>query len=92
MVEIEGLHKRYGDLVALDRVDLEVRQGEIFGLLGPNGSGKSTLLKCLLGLVQRGVQLVTRRALLLLPRPARNPVVEGAASGAGSGGRPDRRA
>jgi ABC-2 type transport system ATP-binding protein len=52
VVQIEGLHKRYGDLVALDRVDLEVRRGEIFGLLGPNGAGKTTLISIVAGLVR----------------------------------------
>ena len=40
MVHIENLVKRYGDLTALNHLDLDIREGEIFGLLGPNGSGK----------------------------------------------------
>ena len=43
-IRIEGLVKRYGDVVAVDGLDLEVRRGECFGLLGPNGAGKTTLL------------------------------------------------
>ena len=39
MVHIENLVKRYGDLTALNHLDLDIREGEIFGLLGPNGSG-----------------------------------------------------
>lgn len=46
-VEARGLTKRYGDLVAVDHLDLELGRGEIFGLLGPNGAGKTTLIKCL---------------------------------------------
>ena len=46
----EGLQKRYGDVVAVSDVTLDVRQGEIFGLLGPNGSGKTTTVECLQGL------------------------------------------
>ncbi|MFC4021037.1 ABC transporter ATP-binding protein [Micromonospora sp. GCM10011542] len=42
--------RRYGDVLALDRVDLDVRDGELVGLLGPNGAGKSTLLNLLVGL------------------------------------------
>ena len=44
--------KRYADIVAVDYVDLDVKYGEILGLLGPNGSGKSTTLKIILGLVK----------------------------------------
>lgn len=51
-VELKGLVKRYSDIVALDNLDLDVRHGEIFGLLGPNGSGKSTTMKIILGLVK----------------------------------------
>ena len=46
----QGLIKRYGDLVAVDALDLEVRSGECFGLLGPNGAGKTTTIEILEGL------------------------------------------
>jgi ribose transport system ATP-binding protein len=48
---VRGLSKRYGSVQALDRVDFELRQGEIMALLGENGAGKSTLVKVLAGLV-----------------------------------------
>ena len=51
-VKLIGVAKRYADVVAVDHVDLDVKNGEIFGLLGPNGSGKSTLLKIILALVK----------------------------------------
>lgn len=51
-VELKGVVKRYNELIAVNNLNLNIRQGEIFGLLGPNGSGKSTTLKMLLGLVQ----------------------------------------
>ena len=51
-VSLKGTAKRFESIVAVDRVDLEIKPGEILGLLGPNGSGKSTTLKMLLGLVQ----------------------------------------
>ncbi len=51
-VELRRVAKRYADIVAVDSVDLDVRRGEIFGLLGPNGSGKSTTLKMILGLIK----------------------------------------
>lgn len=52
VVEVEGLVKRYGDLTAVDRLDLAIRPGEIFGLLGPNGSGKTTTISCILQLLR----------------------------------------
>ena len=49
-IETERLSKRYGDTVALDALDLEVREGEVYGYLGPNGAGKTTTIRLLLGL------------------------------------------
>ena len=46
-ISLCGLTKRFGDLVAVDRVDLEIARGELFGLLGPNGAGKTTIIKML---------------------------------------------
>lgn len=51
-IEVEGLTKTYGDVVALDDVTLSVAAGEVHGLIGPNGAGKSTLLRILFGLVR----------------------------------------
>lgn len=51
IIEIKNLVKRYGDLVALNHFNLEVKKGEILGLLGPNGSGKSTAINCMLSLL-----------------------------------------
>jgi ABC-2 type transport system ATP-binding protein len=50
LIRTRRLTKRYGDLTAVDRLDLEVHRGEIFGLLGPNGAGKTTTILMLLGL------------------------------------------
>ena len=52
LVHIENLVKRYGDLLALDHLSLDIEEGEIFGLLGPNGSGKTTAINCLLALLK----------------------------------------
>jgi ABC-2 type transport system ATP-binding protein len=49
---LTSVSKRYGDITAVDYLDLDIKKGEIFGLLGPNGSGKSTTLKMILGLVK----------------------------------------
>ena len=51
MIHIENLVKRYGDLTALNHLNLDIREGEIFGLLGPNGSGKTTAINCMLSLL-----------------------------------------
>jgi ABC-2 type transport system ATP-binding protein len=51
-IKTQGLHKSYGKIEALRGLDLEVRQGEIFGFLGPNGAGKTTTIRCLLDLIR----------------------------------------
>ena len=51
VVKINSLVKRYKELIAVDHFDLEIKQGEVFGLLGPNGSGKTTTINCLLSLL-----------------------------------------
>jgi ABC-2 type transport system ATP-binding protein len=50
VIEVQGLHKRYGDTVAVDDVSLTVVEGEIFGILGRNGAGKTTTVECIEGL------------------------------------------
>lgn len=51
-IEIRGLTKRYGNLTAVDRLDITVERGSIHGFLGPNGAGKTTTIKVLLGLLR----------------------------------------
>jgi len=51
-VEIRGLVKRYGELTAVDDVDLTVNAGDVYGYLGPNGAGKTTCLRMMLGLIR----------------------------------------
>ena len=51
VIKIENLVKRYKDLIALDHFSIEIKKGEIFGLLGPNGSGKTTAINCMLSLL-----------------------------------------
>ena len=50
VIEVHGLHKEYGDTVAVDDVSFSVSEGEIFGILGPNGAGKTTTVECVEGL------------------------------------------
>lgn len=53
MISIQNLSKSFGDLVAVDQLSLEVKEGEILGFLGPNGAGKTTTIHMLCGLLQR---------------------------------------
>src|SRR2546430_16814512 len=65
-VEARGLVKRYGDIVAVDHVDLMVEPGDVYGYLGPNGAGKTTSLRMLLGLIrptEGGAKLFGRNPL-----------------------------
>jgi ABC-2 type transport system ATP-binding protein len=48
-IQVENLHKRFGQVQALKGVDLQVEKGQIFGLLGPNGAGKTTLIRLMIG-------------------------------------------
>ena len=63
-IAISGLHKAYGDVVAVDDLSLSVPSGAFFGFLGPNGSGKSTTIGCLTGLLE-----ATRGRILLAGEP-----------------------
>lgn len=53
LIEVRGLVKKYKELTAVDNLDLDVKNGEILGLLGPNGSGKSTTINCILSLLKK---------------------------------------
>ena len=52
VIEVSNLVKRYGNLLAVDRLSLQIRPGEIFGLLGPNGAGKTTTIRMMCGLLK----------------------------------------
>ena len=52
IIKVDGLVKRYKELIAVDNFSMSVREGEILGLLGPNGSGKSTTINCILSLLE----------------------------------------
>jgi ABC-2 type transport system ATP-binding protein len=81
VVQIRGLEKRFGGVVAVDGVDLDIERGEIFALLGPNGAGKTTLISIVAGLLRATAGSVTvdgkdvvrdyretRRAIGLVPQ------------------------
>src|SRR5881396_2347592 len=69
-VSARGLVKLYGELIAVDHVDLTVEAGDVFGYLGPNGAGKTTSLRMMLGLIRP-----TEGSVQLF---GRDPLVEGA--------------
>src|SRR5437762_1053372 len=50
MIHVDAISKKFGKQVVLDRLSVDIAEGETFALLGPNGAGKSTLLKCIVGL------------------------------------------
>ncbi|MBO4242081.1 MAG: ABC transporter ATP-binding protein [Clostridiales bacterium] len=68
VIKVEGLVKRYKELIALDHLDLKVKQGEIYGLLGPNGSGKTTAINCILSLLEYDKGTVTVFGKEMTPR------------------------
>lgn len=53
MIKIENLTKKYGNLLAVDNISLEIKEGEVFGLLGPNGAGKTTIIRMLCCLISK---------------------------------------
>ncbi len=73
MVEVEGLTKLYGDLVAVNALSFAVRPGEVMGLVGPNGAGKTSTLRCLAGVIPctRGRARLAGHDLTLNPLAAK---------------------
>ena len=73
IIEIRGLTRRFGDLTAVDHLDLTVARGEIFGLVGPDGAGKTTTLRMLTTLLEpdRGSCLLDGRDVREDPMDAR---------------------
>jgi ABC-2 type transport system ATP-binding protein len=71
VIEFDGVTKRFGDLVAVDRLSFTVDQGSVVGFLGPNGAGKTTTLRILLGLVAptSGRATINGRLYRQLPEP-----------------------
>jgi ABC-type uncharacterized transport system ATPase subunit len=77
VLELQGLTRRYGDLVALDDLSFTVAEGQMFGFVGPNGAGKTTAMRIVLGVLEpdrgevrwrgRPVDLETRRRFGYMP-------------------------
>src|ERR1700724_1213975 len=51
-IDVSGMNKRFGDRTVVNKIDLQVEKGEIYGFLGPNGSGKTTFIRMLCGLLR----------------------------------------
>lgn len=73
MLEVRGLTKRYGDVLAVDDLSFDVEPGKVTGFLGPNGAGTSTTMRMMLGLDRptSGRALVNGRALATFAEPLR---------------------
>jgi ABC-type Mn2+/Zn2+ transport system ATPase subunit len=77
MLELQGLTRRYGDLIALDDLSFTVAEGQMFGFVGPNGAGKTTAMRIVLGVLEpdrgevrwrgRPVDAETRRRFGYMP-------------------------
>jgi ABC-type uncharacterized transport system ATPase subunit len=80
-LRVRGLRKRYGDLTAVDGIDLDVHRGEVFALLGPNGAGKTTTVEICEGYRSRDAGEVSCSA-----RIRRGPNAAGAPGGNGERG------
>jgi branched-chain amino acid transport system ATP-binding protein len=78
ILEARGVTMRFGGLVAVNNVDMVVRQGEIVGLIGPNGAGKTTFFNCLTGMYKPTEGVVTFEGAVLPPKP-RSVVIAGMA-------------
>ncbi len=71
VISVSGLTKRYGDLVAVDSISLDVSRGEVFGILGPNGAGKTTTLEMIEGLSRPDAGTIVVDGLPVWPDPKR---------------------
>jgi len=68
-IEVKGLTKNYGEITAVDHINFEVKNGEIFGFLGPNGAGKTTTIRILTGVIKPDSGAATIMAYSILKEP-----------------------
>ncbi len=68
IIKVDGLVKRYKELIAVDNFSMKVNEGEILGLLGPNGSGKSTTINCILSLLEYDKGTITIMGKEMTPK------------------------
>jgi len=71
LITVKNLSKHFGNTKAVDGVDLEIKKGELFGLLGPNGSGKTTMIKMLTGQIKPTAGEISVHGVDVLARPLR---------------------
>ena len=66
MIQVEKLTKNFHEFQVLDNINLQVKQGTIFGLVGPNGAGKTTLIKIIMGILMpdQGRVLIEKREMI----------------------------
>jgi ABC-2 type transport system ATP-binding protein len=77
MIKIENLSKRFGKVLAVDHIDLEVPAGEVMGFLGPNGAGKTTTIRMLAGLMKPDTGTIVLNGYDLAKEPERAKAVTG---------------
>ena len=73
LIEATGLEKRFGDIVAVDGISLEVKKGEVLGFLGPNGAGKSTTMKMMTGFLEPDAGAARIAGIDVLAEPQGRP-------------------
>lgn len=77
MIEIENLIKTYGNLMAVDRLNLKVTPGQVFGFLGPNGAGKTSTIKMMAGLIKPNSGLIRIAGVDVQAEPAKAKAIMG---------------
>jgi branched-chain amino acid transport system ATP-binding protein len=70
ILHVQEVTKAFGGVIAVNGVDLEVNEGEIFGIIGPNGSGKTTLINCITGFIKMTSGKVLFRGKDISGKPA----------------------
>lgn len=76
MIEFQGLHREFGDLVAVRDLHVAIPEGEVYGLIGPNGAGKTTIIRMAGGLLTptTGVQIAASAYFLIAIRRQLTPI------------------
>jgi branched-chain amino acid transport system ATP-binding protein len=70
VLQVSGVTKTFGGIIALNNVSFDVNEGEILGIIGPNGSGKTTVVNCITGFVKASAGQVLFHGKLITGRPA----------------------